>query len=402
MQTDVLTTVDSAGIDRLQQRGLMAAVAGLVLGGIGVVLQPDQFLPSWLIGFLFCTGLSLGCLALLMLQHMTGGQWGLVSRRIFEAGSRILWFGALLFVPVAVFAPKLYLWARPEVVSADLILQKKAAYLNVTFWVIRAIVYFAVWMFCARTLNQWSDAQDRGEVAVTEADTRRFRAVSAPGLIAYVILMSLGAVDWIMSLEPHWYSTIFGFIIVVGQALSALAFAVAVLTLLLPREPMSSVLRAGHFHDLGKLMLALVMLWAYFSFSQFLIIWAGNLPEEIPYYLTRLAGGWTYLSLALVVGHFMLPFCLLLSADLKKRPRLLARVAWFIVAMRLFDTIWLVAPPLHRGGAWPIGLANVGIPLALAGAWVFLFAGELRKRPLLPVNDPYFKQMVAQPHHGGH
>jgi hypothetical protein len=220
--------------------------------------------------------------------------------------------------------------------------------------------------------------------------------------VVYVILMSLGAVDWIMSLEPHWYSTIFGFIVVVGQTLSALAFSVAVLTILQPRQPMNSVLGTVHFHDLGKLMLALVMLWAYFSFSQFLIIWAGNLPEEIPYYLERLEGGWKYLSLALVLGHFILPFCLLLSADLKKRPKLLSRVAWFIVAMRLYDTIWLVAPVFHHEGAWPIGLANVGIPVALAGAWVFLFAGQLRKHALLPVNDPYFKQMLAQPQHGGH
>ena len=402
MQTDVLTTVDSAGIGRLRQRGFVVATAGVVAGGIGVVLQPDQFLPSWLIGFLFCTGLSLGCLALLMLQHMTGGQWGLVTRRIYEAGSRILWFGAVLFVPVAAFAPKLFLWARPEAVRADHILQMKEPYLNLPFFVIRAVIYFGVWLFCAMLLNKWSAAQDRGETAVTEADTRRFRVVSAPGLIAYVILMSLGAVDWIMSLEPHWYSTIFGFIVVVGQTLSALAFSVAVLTILAPREPMNSVLRAMHFHDLGKLMLALVMLWAYFSFSQFLIIWAGNLPEEIPYYLKRLDGGWKYLSLALAFGHFILPFCLLLSADLKKRPKLLARVAWFIVAMRLYDTIWLVAPVFQPAGALPISLANIGIPLALAGAWLVLFAGQLGKLPLLPVNDPYFKQMLASPHQGGH
>ena len=402
MDTNVLTTVDSAGIDRLKQRGMMAAVAGLVAGAIGVFLQPDQFLPSWLIGFLFCTGLSLGCLALLMLQHMTGGKWGMVSRRIFEAGSRLLWFGALLFIPIAAFIPKLYLWARPEAVAIDEILKFKEPYLNIPFFLGRAVVYFAVWMFCVMLLNKWSAAQDRGEIALTEADTRRFRVVSAPGLVIYIILMSLASVDWIMSLEPHWYSTIFGFIVVVGQTLSALAFAVAVLTLLQPREPMNSVLHTVHFHDLGKLMLALVMLWAYFSFSQFLIIWAGNLPEEIPYYLERLKGGWHYLSLALVFGHFMLPFTLLLSQDLKKRPKLLARVAWFIVAMRLYDTIWLVAPPFHHEGAWPISLANLGIPLALAGAWVFLFAGQLRKHALLPVNDPYFKQMLAQPHHGGH
>jgi hypothetical protein len=165
---------------------------------------------------------------------------------------------------------------------------------------------------------------------------------------------------------------------------------------------MHRVLRTMHFHDLGKLMLALVMLWAYFSFSQFLIIWAGNLPEEIPYYLVRLQGGWKYFSLLLVFGHFILPFCLLLSADLKKRPNLLARVAWFIVAVRLYDVIYLVAPTFHQDGAFPISLANVGIPLMLAGAWVFLFAGQLRKYPLLPVNDPYFKKMLAQPHHGGH
>jgi hypothetical protein len=301
-----------------------------------------------------------------------------------------------------VFAPKLFLWARPDAVRADHILQLKEPYLNLPFFVIRAVVYFAVWLFCVMLLNKWSAAQDRGEVGVTEADTRRFRVVSAPGLIAYVVLMSLGAVDWIMSLEPHWYSTIFGFITVVGQTLSALAFSVAVLTILAPREPMNGVLRAMHFHDLGKLMLALVMLWAYFSFSQFLIIWAGNLPEEIPYYLRRLEGGWQYLSLALAAGHFILPFCLLLSADLKKRPKVLARVAWFIVAIRLYETIWLVAPVFQHPGALPINLANVGVPLALAGAWVFLFTGQLGKLPLLPVNDPYFKHMLANPHQGGH
>jgi hypothetical protein len=401
MSTSVLTTTDSAGITRLQQRGLVLGVSGLVAGGLGVVLQPDQFMSSWLIGFLFCLGLSLGCLALLMLQHMTGGQWGLVARRIFEAGSRLLPFCLLLFLPVAIFAPKLYLWARPEAVSVDTILQQKQPYLNWPFWVIRAAVYFAVWIFCSMQLNAWSAGQDRGEVAMTEADTRRFRAVSAPGLIAIVILMSLAAVDWMMSLDPHWYSTIYGFIIVVGQALSAMAFSIAVLTLLAPREPMNGVLRAMHFHDLGKLMFAMVMLWAYFSFSQFLIIWAGNLPEEIPYYLERLSGGWKYLSLLLVFGHFILPFCLLLSADLKKRPKLLARVAWFIVAIRLYDTIWLVAPTFNHGG-FPISLANIGIPLGLFGVWVWLFSGQLRKMPLLPVNDPYFKNMLLHGSQGGH
>ena len=397
----VLTTVDSTGIDRLQQRGVVAAVAGLVIGGIGVFLQPSQLMPSWLIGFTFCTGLSLGSLSLLMTQHMSGGQWGLVSRRVFEAGSSLLPYCALLFVPIALTLPTLYVWARPEAVRADEILLKKALYLNRPFFLARTAIYFTVWIGCSLLLNGWSAAQDRGEVAVTEADTRRFRVVSGPGLVAYVILMSLAAIDWLMSLDPHWYSTIFGFIMVGGQALCALSFAVAVLAIVVEREPMSGVLRAGHFHDLGKLMLAFVMLWAYFSFSQFLIIWAGNLPEEITFYLSRLQNGWQAVSLVIVVGHFVLPFCLLLSADLKRRPRLLARVAWFIVAIRLVDIIWLVAPNFNQGGM-PITLANVGIPVGLAGIWLFLLAGQLRKRALVPFIDPYFKEMLARGSHGGH
>lgn len=398
-----LTAIDTPGIERLQRNGMIVGVAGAVIGGLGVVLQPDQFMPSWLIGFLFTFGMSMGCLALLMLQHMTGGQWGLVSRRIFEAGSRLLPLAVLLFIPIVAFGmPKLYLWARPEAVRTDEILQKKELYLNIPFFLIRAVVYFAVWLFCMMMLNRWSAQQDAGEVGVTEADTRRFRVISAPGLLIYVLLLTLAAVDWIMSLTPHWFSTVYGLILVVGQGLCGLALAVAVLAILIEREPMNGLLKAHHFHDLGKLMLAFVMLWAYLSFSQFLIIWAGNLPEEIPYYLDRMRYGWQYLSLALIFGHFILPFCLLLSQDLKKRPKLLSRVAWFIIAIRLYDLIWLVAPTFNQEGAFPISLANVGVPLALGGLWVFLFAGQLRKRALVPVNDPYFKHMLAHGHQGGH
>jgi len=400
MDTHALTTIDTEGIGRLQKLGTYSALAGFVVGGLGVVFQPSQFLPSWLIGFTFCTGLSLGSLALLMVQHMTSGGWGLVTRRIFEAGARTIPFCALLFIPIALFTPSLYLWARPDAVKADEILQHKALYLNTPFFIARTVIYFAFWIGCATLLTRWSAQQDRGDAATTEADTRRFRAVSAPGLLLYVLLMSLAAVDWIMSLDPHWYSTIFGFIMIAGQALCALSFAVAVLALLAPREPMNHVLRATHFHDLGKLMFAFVMLWAYFSFSQFLIIWAGNLPEEIPFYLERLSHGWGAVSAIIVVGHFILPFCLLLSADLKKRPRTLSFVAWFIVAIRLVDIIWLVGPTFNHGGV-PVTLANIGIPVGLAGVWVLLVAVQLKKHPLVPVNDPGFRQMLANPN-GGH
>ena len=174
----------------------------------------------------------------------------------------VLPFCIVLFLPVAFFAPKLYLWAQPAVVSEDHILQMKAGYLNLPFWLVRAAVCFGFWWFCSMLLNKWSAAQDRGELGITEADTRRFRVVSAPGLVFFILLMSLAAIDWIMSLDPHWFSTIYGLIQVVGQGLCALSFSVAVLTLLSARPPLQAVLRTSHFHDLGKLMLALVMLWA--------------------------------------------------------------------------------------------------------------------------------------------
>jgi hypothetical protein len=400
METPVLTS-DVAEIDRLQQRGLIVGIAGLIVGVIGSLLQPAQFLQSWLIGFMFCLGLSLGCLSMLMTHHMSGGQWGLVTRRIFEAGSRLIPYCLLLFIPIAVMLPKLYLWARPDAVRADEILQHKHIYLNVPFVLIRAAIYFLVWWGCSYYLTRWSIQQDRGEVAVTIPDTRRFRVVSAPGLVIYVVTMSLAAIDWLMSLDPHWYSTIFGFIMVGGQALFALSFAAVMLALLAPREPMASVLRTENVHDIGKLMLAFVMLWAYFSFSQFLIIWAGNLPEEITFYLERLRYGWQYVSLLIVVGHFALPFCLLLSRDLKRRPRLLARVAWFIIAMRLVDLIWIVAPNFNHE-PFPVSIANVFLPIGLGGIWLYLFAGQLRRYPLLPFNDPNFKEMLAHGQHTGH
>ena len=286
----------------------------------------------------------------------------------------------LLFIPVAVFAPKLYLWAQPEAVSGDEILKFKAPYLNVTVLARSArSVYFAFWWFCSMLLNKWSAAQDRGELGVTEADTRRFRVVSAPGLVFFILLMSLAAVDWLMSLDPHWYSTIYGLILVVGQALSALAFAVAVLALLAPREPMNRVLRTMHFHDLGKLMLALVMLWAYFSFSQFLIIWAGNLPEEIPYYLERLRRRLEVPEPG--PGHRPLRPALLPAAVGRPEEAAEAAGARRVVHRRdpALRRHLARRAPASTEGAFPISLANVGIPLALAGAWVFLFAGQLRK-----------------------
>jgi hypothetical protein len=404
MERDAVLT-DSPALARLQQRALIVGALGLLAGGAGALLvSVDQFLRSWLIGFMFVLGLSLGSLALLMLQHLSGGQWGLVSRRVFEAASRNVPLLALLFIPIALGMDRLYIWAQPAVVQGDAILQMKAPYLNVTFFLIRAVLFFAVWLVLAYFLNKWSAAQDRGEVAVVEADTVRFRKVSAPGLLVFVVAVSFASFDWMMSLEPHWFSTIYGLLIVVGQGLSAFAFTIMVLTMLSRTAPISTYVTPRHFHDLGKLLFAFVMLWAYLNFSQFLIIWSGNLPEEIPWYINRFRGGWQYVALLLVVGHFALPFMLLLSRDVKRNPSLLSKIAFAIVVMRLIDLIFLIGPGFAHGteggeAHFPIHWMDIAIPAGLLGVWIFMFARNLRSRPLLPLNDPYFKEAFAHEAH---
>jgi hypothetical protein len=392
MQTHPATT-DVPALARLQTNGLIVGVLGLVAGAIGAVTNLPQFYRSWLIGFLFCLGLALGSLALLMLQHLSGGKWGFAGRRVWEAASRTLPVVALFFIPVVLGMEPLFLWARPEAVQSDQVLLAKAAYLNKSFFIIRAVIYFAFWIVCAWLLTKWSAAQDRGELA-TEGEVVRFRTVSAPGLLFLVLTVTFASVDWIMSLDPHWFSTIFGLLTVAGQALSALAFAIAVLAMIAPSGVLGRYVTAGQFHDLGKLLLAFVMLWAYLNFSQFLIIWSGNLPEEIPWYIERIRGPWGIVALALVVGHFALPFALLLSRDLKRHAGLLQKVAAFVIVMRLVDLIWLVAPTFEHHG-FPIHWMDIAIPIGLAGIWVFLFARAFRARALLPVNDPYFKEAYA-------
>jgi hypothetical protein len=356
---------DVPALARLQQRALVVGLLGLAAALFGAFSDADQFFRSWLIGFLFCLGIALGSLGLLMLQHMSGGQWGLVGRRVFEASSRTLPVVALMFIPLLFGLEELFTWAQPDVVQKDAILQSKAPYLNVRFFIARAVFYFVIWLLCSLLLNRWSADQDRG-VATTPADSVKFRTVSAPGLLAYVLTMTFASVDWIMSLDPLWYSTIFGLLTVAGQALVSLAFTIAVLAMVHPSGALGEFVGPRHFHDLGKLLLAFVMFWAYLAFSQFLIIWSGNLPEEIPWYLERMRGVWGVVALLLVVGHFALPFALLLSRDLKRHSGLLAKVALFVIVMRLVDLIWLIAP-----------------------------TGEHRGFPVLPVNDPYFKEAFA-------
>jgi hypothetical protein len=396
MATQVEFT-DSPSLAAFQQRALIVGIVGLVAGIVGAAMNFDQFVQSWLIGFLFCLGLTLGSLALLMLQHLSGGQWGLVSRRVFEAATRTLPAVALFFIPVLLRLPAIFEWAGPDA-AENPVIHAKAGYLNPKFFFIRAVIYFVFWLFCIVLLNRWSAEQDRGQ-GTTRADSVRFRKVSAPGLLFLVITVTFASVDWVMSLDPEWFSTIFGLLTISGWGLTALALAIVVLSKVDRDNTLRGLLKPLHFHDLGKLLLAFTMLWAYLSFSQFLIIWAGNLPEEIPWYVRRTTGSWGYVAIALVIGHFALPFLLLLSQDLKKRSRLLAWVAMFMIMMRLVDLIWLVAPEFHGGGGFPIHWMDIAVPVGLTGIWMFLFVRNLRSRAMLPMNDPYFREAFAHDLH---
>jgi hypothetical protein len=387
---------DSSELARFQERALLVGGIGLAGGIIGGAMNFTQFIHSWLIGFLFCLGITLGSLGLLMMQHMTGGQWGLVSRRVFEAATRTLPMVALFFLPVLIFMPRIFEWAGPDALKNEII-RAKAGYLNQGFFIVRAVVYFAFWLFCAVLLNRWSAEQDRGQ-GVTPADSVRFRTVSAPGLLFLVLTVTFASVDWIMSLDPEWFSTIFGLLTVTSYGLSAFAVTIVVLAMLTRTEPMAGILTPRHFHDLGKLLLAFVMLWAYLAFSQFLIIWSGNLPEEIPWYVRRLTGPWGFVSVLLLVGHFALPFMLLLSRDLKRHSGLLAKVAMFVIVMRLVDIVWLVGPQFRPTG-FPIHWMDIAVPAGMAGMWFFVFVRNLRSRALLPVNDPYFREAFAHEAH---
>jgi hypothetical protein len=370
---------------------LGVGLAGALACAAGAFTDPVQFFRSYLSAYIFWLGIPLGCLAIMMLHHLSGGAWGVVIRRVLEAGSRTVPIMILLFVPLLFGLRVLYVWARPEVVAGDEILRHKSLYLNVPFFIVRAAAYFAIWAGLAWILNKWSREQDHDP---DERMVRRFQLLSAPGLVAMVLTITFSSVDWLMSLEPHWFSTIYGALILVGDVLGAFAFVIAAVLWLSTRPPLSEVIQAVHLHDLGKLLFAFVMVWAYFAFSQFLIIWAGNLPEEIPYFLRRLQGGWEWVGIAIVVLHFIFPFMLLLPRATKRNTRLLMRVALLLVVMRFVDIYWMTSAAFNESLS-QIHWMDVAAPVGLGGIWLWLFGRQLTRMPLLPLGDPWLQEALT-------
>jgi len=374
-----------------QRTFLLAGAVGAAISVAGYFFDPQQFFQSYLTGYMFVLGLTLGSLALGMVHQLSGGAWGVVIRRPIGAATRVLPILTVLFLPILFGMHHLYEWTHEDVVAHDPVLLGKQLYLNTTFFIIRAAFYFAVWNGVSFLLNRWGLEQDRtGDPRLA----RRMQMLSGAGLLGYGLCVTFASFDWLMSLEPHWFSTIYGVLILGGQGLSAMAFLITILVWLSRRKPLDDLIVPAHFHDLANLMLAFVMLWAYFSFSQYLIIWSGNLPEEITWYMHRLQSGWRVVALSLVVFHFAVPFVLLLSRAVKREPATLVKVAVAILIIRNVDLFWLVAPEFHKNGL-SVSWMDIVLPLTLFSIWLGCFMWQLRGRAIIPVYDPQFEEAMG-------
>jgi hypothetical protein len=387
-------------VKTIAQRSL---IVGVVFGIVAVILaftRPDEFYRAYLLGYMCWLGVSLGSMAILMIRHLTGGGWGMVIRRILGAAMRTLPILAALFIPIGLGMKHLYIWARPLSEVTDKHLHEHLeditkTYLTTSGFWIRAILYLAIWNLLSFLLSHWSRQTDH---AGAPDNTHRFKAVAGPGLILYAFTISFAAIDWVMSLDPSWISTIFGLIILIGEMLSAMCFAVVVERILFNYKPMSEMLKPDFVHDHGKWMITFIMVWAYFSFSQWLIIWAGNLPSEITYYMRRLYGGWGYLGLFVVIFHFAVPFTILLSRPFKRNIRKLVWLAVWMMIMRYLDLFWVIEPNFSK--TLNITIADVVVPVAIGGFWLAYFFRNLGSLPLLPAYDPSAGEVIEQhPHH---
>jgi hypothetical protein len=384
-----------AALAPIERRSFAIAAVFMLALAVGLVLDRAQFFRSYLFAFVFWLGIAVGCLGLAMLNQLTGGLWGIVPRRLHEAAARTIPFMGLAFVPVVLGIRSLYVWAGPEAAS-DANIQSKAVYLNVPFFVARAVFYFLAWSLLASLLSRWSLRQDQ---LADPARAERLQGLSGIGLVLLSLTTTFAAFDWGMSLAPHWFSTMYGVLYIVGWTLSALAFTIVVMALLSREPPFDAAVAPITFQDLGKLLLTFTMLWAYVNFSQFLIIWSGNLTSETPFYVRRLQGGWAPIAVVLLLFHFALPFALLLSRPLKRSARALAAVALLMLVVRLLDHFWLVGPDLiGRGGlAVPLRVhwMDLAATLGIGGLWLALFAWQARTRPALPLGDPALRERLA-------
>jgi len=395
-------------IDQRRSRSLVIGVGALVLCAIGFFINRDQFFRAWLIGYMLWLGVALGSMGLMMIHHLSGGAWGMVVRRVWEAAGRTLPLLTILFITIVIGMTTLYPWMHADLMQRDAILRHKALYLNRNFFILRAAVYFIGWNLIAWRMTALSRAQDEGNVLAT----RSMQRLSGGGLVFLALSITFAGVDWFMSLNPDFYSTMFGFLFMNYLGLCGLAFTIVIATYLSRTPGMGPVFRPSHFADYGKLTLAFVMMWAYFEFSQYLLVYAADLKDEIPWVLTRIDGGWEYLALFLLLFQFVVPFCLLLSRPLKRAPDRIVKLAVWLLIIRLIDTFMYVSPEFSSAGVnlatvpgehasvFFVNWLDVVTPVAIGGIWFWNFYTQLRQRPLLPLADPYLASALESS--GGH
>lgn len=397
-------SIKASDLGKWPKLALIAGVIGLVavLAFLFLVEDKGLYLRSYLVGYIFWFNMAAGCLFWLMVQHLSGGAWGVMIRRITESGAKMMVLSLVFLIPILLGLHHVYEWTHTDVVKADNTLRQKAPYLNVPWFYYRLCAYILIWGWLSYRLTSLSNRQDRG---INPKLTISMKRWSAGGLLLFLMTMTFASIDWLLSLEPHFSSAMYGPIIMTGQALGSMAFIVALLVVLVTREPMKSRLNSAHVHDLGNFLLASTMFWAYVSFAQFLIIWGANVAEQVPYYLRRMTNGWGFIGALLIAFHFFAPFFLLLNRKLKKDINVLVKVAYWIIILRFIDLCWLILPSAEHSAYesfmnFPAVLVAIVATVGIGGIWLTVFFKILVKRPLLPENDPYLQE--ALDFRGGH
>jgi hypothetical protein len=399
--------------------GAAFAVIAVILGFLGQAqdgLGWDHFLRAWTLGTMLTWGLAVGGLALLMVQYCSGGKWGLLLRRPLEALSRTLPVIFVYWLVVALFMKRLYLWAQFTTAADTATALKngvlteiqahcidfKRPMLNADmFWAV-SLLCFAIWAYYAVRLNTLALKREADAPENTPYWIKRFENISGPGILIYAITMTACAIYWVMSLDPTWFSSVYGLLFLVGQGYLVLAFSIIVAISLSRAEPFKTILRQTEQHDLGKLTFAFVMLNIYLNFGQFLIIWSGNLPGEINWYLDRIRGSWGVIITLDFIFHWVIPFTMLLSRDLKRNKKRLLRVCQWMVFARAFDMFWLIEPNFKDAArnlhfSWGI-LEYIAVPAAMFCFWLAYYCTRLKTRPLLQVNDPHLAEILEPEH----
>ncbi|HSP17157.1 MAG TPA: hypothetical protein VLV78_20610 [Thermoanaerobaculia bacterium] len=382
----------STGIARAQRPALIAGILGVIACVIGFAINRQEFFRAYLPSYMFWFEIAAGSLAVLMLQYTTGGEWGVLIRRPLGAGARTMVVMAALFIPIALGAQSIYIWADPSIVAHDAILQHQQKYLSVGPWIGRTIFYFALWILWTWRIRVLSLRFYEDRAPETELSRRKW---AATGLPMIVLTLTFASIDWLMSLEPKWSSSMYGITFVVSCGLSAFAFVTFLLTRLAKTKAMADIVRPMHFRDLGNLMLAFVMFWAYTAFSQFLLIWYGNIKEEVPYYIKREHGAWGYLAVVLILFHFFLPFFMLLMRTIKDRPQTIAIVAVIILIMRYVHNDWLIGPA-WTGEHFHFSWMNVASFVGIGGIWFWAFVKQLKGQTIIPIHETWVEEAIRE------